>query len=84
MNTYVIAFESTHAAMATERALKPLAKITMLPTPKAISAGCGMSIKFEATDDAEAVSLAGNSPDAKGMAALFRQEGETYVKAADV
>ena len=31
MNTYVIAFESTHAAMATERALAAHAKTTMLP-----------------------------------------------------
>ena len=82
MNTYVIAFESTHAAMATERALAAHAKTTMLPVPKAISAGCGMALKYDAADDAAALAVAQRSPDAHGLARLFRQEDAAYVEVA--
>ena len=80
MNTYVIAFESTHAAMATERALAAHAKTTMLPVPKAISAGCGMALKYDAADDAAALAIAQRSPDAHGLARLFRQEDAAYTE----
>ena len=50
-----MAFESTHAAMASEAALEAAhAHAAMIPTPRAISAGCGMSMRFDAEDDAAA------------------------------
>lgn len=82
MSTYVIAFESTHAAMATERALAAHAKTTMLPVPKAISAGCGMALKYDAVDDTTALAIARRSPDAHGLARLFRQESAAYEEVA--
>lgn len=83
METYVIAFESTHAAMATERALSHV-KTTMLPTPKAISAGCGMSLKFDAVSDQAALETARQSADAHGLATLYRQSGDAYETVAAV
>ncbi len=77
METYVIAFESTHAAMATERALACV-KTTMLPTPKGISAGCGISLKFSAETDEAAVDIARSSADARGLASLYRQTGGSF------
>lgn len=83
METYVIAFESTHAAMATERALSHV-KTTMMPTPKAISAGCGMSLKFDAETDEAALETARQSADARDLATLYRQEGGVYETVAAV
>ena len=55
---YVIAFESTHAAMAAGRALaKAGIEHLTIPVPREISAGCGMALRFEASDG-EAASAA--------------------------
>ncbi|MCT4618087.1 MAG: DUF3343 domain-containing protein [Marinisporobacter sp.] len=43
---YVIAFESTHHAIQTENRLKEQFSIETIPTPREISASCGLSIKF--------------------------------------
>ncbi len=44
---YIIAFESTHYAIKTEKMLMKDFKIEMIPTPREISASCGLSIKAE-------------------------------------
>lgn len=73
-HTYVMAFESTHAAMASEAALEAVhAHAAMIPTPRAISAGCGMSMRFDAEDDAAAGTLARVCVDAQGLSALYRE-----------
>ncbi len=60
--------------MASEVALESAsAHAAMIPTPRAISAGCGMSMRFAAADDDAAVSLARTCADAKGLAALYRE-----------
>lgn len=77
-HAYVMAFESTHAAMASEVALEAAhAHAAMIPTPRAISAGCGMSMRFEAEDDAAAVTLARVCVDARGLSALYREMSKT-------
>ena len=43
---YVIAFESTHHALKVESSLKNKFEIETIPTPREISASCGLSIKF--------------------------------------
>lgn len=78
---YVVAYESTHTAMASEDAFKRAQSetgisVAMLPTPNAISAGCGMALRFVARSDEEALAFAGIPPEAHGMAALYRQTGE--------
>ncbi len=42
----VIAFESTHAAMAAQKALEGMA-FYVIPTPTDISASCGISLRLE-------------------------------------
>ncbi len=44
---YLITFESTHLAIRTERALKVKYKVTMIPTPRDLSASCGLSLMLE-------------------------------------
>lgn len=43
---YVIAFDSTHYAIRTEKFLKKSHKVDMIPTPREISVSCGLSVKF--------------------------------------
>ena len=43
---YVFAFESTHAAIEAERLLAPV-KAVVMPTPRVITASCGMSLRLE-------------------------------------
>ncbi|MGI6728472.1 MAG: DUF3343 domain-containing protein [Anaerovoracaceae bacterium] len=50
MEYYVISFSNTHGAIATEKYLKEEFKIVIMPTPREISRGCGIGIKF-ATED---------------------------------
>ncbi|MBC3804658.1 DUF3343 domain-containing protein [Acetobacterium fimetarium] len=43
---YVITFANTHSAISTQSHLETCAKITIMPTLREISAGCGISIRF--------------------------------------
>lgn len=43
---YVITFANTHSAMITQSHLDSCAKVTIMPTLREISAGCGISIRF--------------------------------------
>ncbi len=43
---YVIVFDSTHYAIQTEKRLKEKFQIQTIPTPREITASCGLSIKF--------------------------------------
>ena len=46
----LLAFESTHAAMAAERALKTRMPVTVMPTLRQITAACGISLRIEDRD----------------------------------
>ena len=76
METYVIAFESTHAA---EAASKTLASggvdFLTVPTPTAISAGCGIALKFDADDPEPVVARIFGSNRSTGLASLYRETG---------
>ncbi len=74
---YVMAFESTHAAMAAYHALAH-AKPAMIPTPKAISAGCGMSLRFAAQDAFAVLALAESVGQIKGLASLYADEDGSF------
>ena len=44
----VLSFEGTHLAMAADKALQTAGvAFTMIPTPTAISAGCGISLRMD-------------------------------------
>ncbi len=44
---YIITFESTHLAMGTERRLKQKYRTTVLPTPRDLTASCGLSLMLD-------------------------------------
>ena len=79
---FVLAFESTHAAMAAQSAFSKAGRsFALIPTPREISAGCGMSLKFKAQSAAEAKSFVAEtvSPDAASAAVLYEAERYTRV-----
>ncbi len=43
----LISFASTHLAIKAERILKKSIDVEMIPTPRSITASCGLSIKAE-------------------------------------
>ncbi len=43
----VIVFESTHDAIRTEKAVKKVLDVELIPTPREITASCGLSLKFK-------------------------------------
>lgn len=51
---YLITFESTHLAIRTERLLKLKYKVTMIPTPRDLSASCGLSLMLDSESLTEA------------------------------
>ena len=53
---YLLTFESTHAAISTEKLLKP-AEVTIMPVPRFISASCGISVRIrpDRKEDAEEI-----------------------------
>lgn len=76
--SFVLAFDSTHAAMAAQAAFKAAgAAIALIPTPREISAGCGMSLKFKAADAAEARAFVADTVtgDAAKCAMLYEATG---------
>ena len=44
---YVLTFDSTHEAISSEKLLKDLLPIKVVPTPRAVSASCGIAIRVE-------------------------------------
>lgn len=53
---YLLTFESTHAAIMTEKLLKPAA-VTVMPVPRFISASCGISVRIHPDKKEEAEAL---------------------------
>ena len=53
---YLLTFESTHAAISTEKLMKP-AGVTIMPVPRFISASCGISVRISPESRPEAEEL---------------------------
>ncbi len=47
MDYYVLAFASTHYAIMAQSLLANKAAFQVMPTPRAISSGCGISIRLD-------------------------------------
>lgn len=76
MTAYLMAFESTHAAMASEATLGR-DNVRMVPVPRAISAGCGIALVFEAETDADAHATASRCHEAQGLASLYEKKSRS-------
>ena len=70
---YVIAFESTHAAMAADAALRDVPH-AMIPTPRQITASCGMALRFEVDGDEDVRSLLARSDAPADLARIYKEE----------
>ena len=59
---YLLTYESTHAAIQTEKLLKP-AEVRIMPVPRFISASCGISVRIqpERREQAEEIFREGSS-----------------------
>ena len=63
--------------MAAYHALSKIAP-AMIPTPKRISAGCGMSLRFSAKEEKDAVSLVEGIGQIQGLASLYEESEKDY------
>jgi hypothetical protein len=75
---YLLTFESTHAAISTEKLLKP-AEVRIMPVPRFISASCGISIRIspDSRDQAEEIFRSGSGlkPDDYAYYHIVRSKG---------
>lgn len=72
---YLITFASTHLAIRTERMLKEKYKITMIPTPRDLSASCGLSLMLEADAlDGACAEMAGEGFEGMQLYHVTRQD----------
>lgn len=71
----LIAFDSTHAAIAAQRLLKALNPAVM-PTLRAITASCGMSLRLKLEQAEEARALLAESSLDPALYRLYRVEQE--------
>lgn len=83
---YIVSFNSTHHAIRTDKILSEKGiTSTTLPTPREITASCGISIRF-LFDDIEKVSeiLKENNIEYKGIFNIKRlEDGKKEVKQID-
>ena len=70
---YVFAFNSSHVAISAEKILKNLGAM-MMPTPRSISASCGMSLKISGERIEEAQKTIEESNIAKEMYTIHKIE----------
>lgn len=75
MGTYIVAFESTHAAMAADDALSATPH-ALIPTPRGITADCGMALRFEAEDDERARAAVETARIQTSLFALYCEEAD--------
>ena len=47
---YTLAFDSTHMAVAAEKYLSARIAVSVMPTPRKITASCGISLRVELED----------------------------------
>lgn len=75
-NFYVIAFDSTHHAIKGEKILKDIElEIRTIPTPREITASCGLSIRFNGDDLSKVREVIGsNELSIKGIYEIIIEE----------
>lgn len=75
---YVIAFDSTHHAIKSEKEIKSQKiNIKTIPTPREISVSCGLSIKFDYNDLNWIKDIIHeNNLSTSGIYKIYRKEGK--------
>jgi len=78
MKKYIIVFKSTHYAIMSEKKLKAF-RIQMIPTPREITASCGLSIEFDMVDGKEILDEMKNWDNIEEMLEIYILNKETKV-----
>lgn len=78
-NVVLIAFDSTHAALASEKMLHDMGA-ALIPTPREITASCGMSLRIAAHLADEARSRIQDDQDICDLCAFYTPEKGTWKK----
>lgn len=75
-NMYIVSFNSTHHAIKSEKLIiEDGLKATTLPTPREVTASCGISIRFEKDDmDKIKTILAENKIEYRGIFCISKHE----------
>lgn len=79
---YMLSFASTHQALAAQRFLQPLLPVSVMPTLRAVQAGCGISLRVEA-DGLETLKQALGALESGGWR-LYFVEGENAPRVTPV
>ena len=79
--SYLLAFDSTHAALAAQKALAGYSP-QVIPTPREISAGCGMALRLFAADDGQAQAIMQAAALDEDAADLYLYEAGVYLPLA--
>lgn len=75
---YTLAFDSTHMAVAAEKYLSARIAVSVMPTPRKITASCGISLRVELEDGQRLMELL------KANDELFRESHLYLVKNNEV
>lgn len=74
---YMLSFHATHDAIAAEERLKPLLPAAVMPTLRAVSASCGISLRVEtAQAPALRAALDGGTLDGLDWMLFFVRDGQ--------
>lgn len=76
-----IAFDSTHAAMASQKKLAAFSP-AVIPTPREITASCGMTLLLKSQYAAEAWALISASADISALCSFYTESFEAYSPAS--
>ena len=71
---YILAFDTTTDAMQAEKLLKDKFNIAIMPVPREICRGCGLSIRFQEPDETAIISYLKVTPLINGT--LYKMETE--------
>lgn len=80
MEYRIVSFANTHGAMAAEKHLKKQFKIVTLPTPREISRGCGIAIRFGAEDYDSVCEILTSSNLDKALYSIYHFADGTFTK----
>lgn len=86
VDNFVISFNSTHHAIKSEKRLKEEdMEIRMIPTPREITASCGLSIKFQECDVERVKEIMKNLVDGEDISikGIFRVKRNSREKAVE-
>ena len=78
-NYYLLAFNSTHDAVAAEKYLLSQLNVTMMPTLRKITASCGISVRIEEMDFEQLKEMLNTNLTVKNSCMPYYVKGEDVI-----